>query len=88
MIAGFHTGRAIVRNFFALATGHDSLPAEAAPVSEDNVRELMTGELKLAQIFETDTSGNRRDWTWDSVREGEGKWEAKRWCVVGVLVRV
>jgi hypothetical protein len=41
--------------------------------------------LKLAEIFEIDVDANTRPW--QPTREGEGKWEGKRWCVVGVLVR-
>lgn len=83
VVAGFHTGRGIVRDFFAYATDHPS-----ADQSNLNAEEqFLTNQLRLASIFEMDTSGNRRDWIWDTVREGEGKWEAKRWCVVGVLVR-
>jgi hypothetical protein len=93
VVAGFHTGRAIVRDFFALATNHPSIttePSSPSSPSEDgsaNGNTNNNSHLKLATIFETDTSGNRREWIWDDVREGEGKWEAKRWCVVGVLVR-
>ncbi|KPI42434.1 Protein N-methyltransferase NNT1 [Cyphellophora attinorum] len=93
VVAGFHTGRAIVRDFFALATDHPSITTESSSPSSPPQDGPANGNinndahLKLATIFETDTSGNRRDWIWDDVREGEGKWEAKRWCVVGVLVR-
>lgn len=95
VIAGFHTGRAIVRDFFDLATGHslpsrDSGPDDAEPdpyVHLSSTERALIGNLEIAEIFEQDTSGNRRDWIWDDVRDGESKWEAKRWCVVGVLVR-
>jgi hypothetical protein len=107
VVAGFHTGRAIVRDFFALATGHpssncsskssnDTSPDPSHPEGQPQASSSppttsqaasSPPKLKLAQIYETDMSGNRRPWTWDATREGEGKWEAKRWCVVGVLVR-
>jgi hypothetical protein len=109
--AGFHTGRVIVRDFFALATGHSFpsfsvaapaangpqpqpvAPAEGATAAQHPLESLssddraLVGKLRLAQIFETEMTGRRREWVWDSVREGEGKWEAKRWVVVGALVR-
>ena len=118
VVAGFHTGRSIVSDFFGLATEPQSAPApptscasvtpeqsssRSPPASQDehdpatiNTRSLdlstltederqVCGKLRLAEIFEVDVDLNRREWR--AVREGEVKWEAKRWCVVGVLVR-
>ena len=107
VVAGFHTGRSIVSQFFELATEPQAPPsAPAAPSSNhqeapvdpskvntiplsvsslcDSDREVC-GRLKLAEIYEIDVDGNTRAWA--EQREGEGKWEAKRWCVVGVLIR-
>ena len=92
VIAGFHTGRGIVRDFFAQAVGRNISdgddvvdPKDAAGDGEGEGEG--DGRLTLAQIFETDMEGRRRAWTWERTREGETKWEAKRWCVVGLLVR-
>jgi hypothetical protein len=113
VIAGFHTGRQIVSDFFSLATVRqsdreallesiredtDSAPdeTETANAATINIISLppssltpderaLTGRLKLAEIFEIDVDANIRPW--QSVRNREGKWEGKRWCVVGVLVR-
>ena len=98
VVAGFHTGRAIVRNFFDLAVGHsmssphsddiDEQRPQPQPYSHLTAEErACVGKLRLARIFEMDMDKRRRDWVWASERKGEGKWEAKRWCVVGVLVR-
>lgn len=104
VVAGFHTGRAIVRDFFALAvgredpndtdSGNDGKEASNAPPppisaqpEPDPTAQSQKQSLTLAQIFETDMEGRRRPWTWERTREGETKWDAKRWCVVGVLVR-
>ena len=109
VVAGFHTGRPIVANFFSLAIepfdkvsarpvdppwkphAEDDITAdinEAHIDTEEEISEEETqyiGKLKLAEIFEVDVDLNTRPWM--PVRDGEGKWEAKRWCAVGVLVR-
>lgn len=108
VVAGFHTGRTVVRDFFAQAVGHDTTPSSSpspAPsppptLANTNTPEInpqdrtagtneqqSTGPLRLATIFEMDMEKRTRPWTWAGQRDGEGKWEAKRWCVVGVLVR-
>jgi hypothetical protein len=119
VIAGFHTGRQIVSDFFSLATvpqsGRESVQ-ESIRENKDTVsntqtapnvtetpnaatintislppssltadERALTGRLKLAEIFEIDVDANTRPW--QPVRDREGKWEGKRWCVVGVLVR-
>lgn len=94
VVAGFHTGRGIVRHFFELATGEfkdptetdDSRDVQAAeePEEDAELREFY-GRLKAAEIFEIDVNGERREW--EPVREGENKDQAKRWCVCAVLVR-
>ena len=112
VVAGFHTGRRIVSDFFSLATepqpaptidnattpsqsssGAESLstdPATANTISLDPAsltpsERQACGLLRLASAFEVDVDGKTR--AWQKERLGEGKWEAKRWCVVGVLVR-
>ena len=112
VVAGFHTGRRIVSDFFSLATesqpgltitnggttpcqsssGAESStdPATANTISLDPAsltpsERQACGLLRLASAFEVDVDGHTR--AWQKERLGEGKWEAKRWCVVGVLVR-
>ncbi|OAL35999.1 hypothetical protein AYO20_04660 [Fonsecaea nubica] len=105
VVAGFHTGREIVRHFFEVATGDYRLPEEE---EEEDARENDTrgedkdkndqdgdgeaqvakevqGRLRAAEIFEIDVNGLRRPW--EPLRPGENKDQAKRWCVVAVLVR-
>lgn len=88
VVAGFHTGRGIVRHFFEVATG------EWRDENEDNGGEAqdedpelveVQGRLKTAEIFEIDVNGVQRPW--QPVRKGETKDLAKRWCVCAVLVR-
>lgn len=85
--AGFHTGRAIVREFFDIATGQDMEENEAGEEGDEKDEELLAvqGRLKAADIFEIDTNGVRR--TWLPIRPGEDKQQAKRWTVCAVLVR-
>jgi hypothetical protein len=117
VIAGFHTGRQIVSDFFSLATVQQEPPEATVEDSSQSTispsqrnlaleepgnaatintislppsslsadERALTGQLKLAEIFEIDVDANTRPW--QPTREGEGKWEGKRWCVVGVLVR-
>ena len=73
VIAGFHTGRSIVSNFFKIATG------------EDTDGRGTNGPLSTSEIYEIDVDGVRREW--QSERADETKDQAKRWCVVGVLMR-
>ena len=95
VVAGFHTGRRIVSNFFSLATespsstlsqpdAADTTKTDEDQLSEDEMQHV--GKLKIEDIFEIDVDGNKREWEWWE-RPGEGKFEAKRWCVVAVLVR-
>ena len=60
-----------------------TLPASDEVLSEEDTQYV--GKLKLADVFEVDIDLNTRPWM--PLRESETKWEAKRWCVVGVLVR-
>lgn len=71
VIAGFHTGRRNVQDFFALATEED--------IGGTN------GPLSIYEIYEIDVDGARREWQGE--RADEDKDQAKRWCVVGVLKR-
>lgn len=73
VIAGFHTGRSIVSSFFSAAAG------------EDTDGRGTSGALRIAEIYEIDVDGTRREW--QSERAEETKEQAKRWCVVGVLKR-
>ena len=65
------------------ASGRPTSPALDEALSGEEGQYV--GKLKLADTFEVDVDLNTRPWM--SVRESETKWEAKRWCVVGVLVR-
>jgi EEF1A N-terminal glycine/lysine methyltransferase len=103
VVAGFHTGRRIVRDFFEIATGEtedhetedhetqDHETQDAGVVDDANggssrgvSPSIVNGKLKAVEIFELDIDGKRREWM--SVRQGENREEAKRWCVVAVLV--
>ncbi len=127
VIAGFHTGRRIVSDFFSLATDPQP-PSQLAPAHSDDTassgslntdgnssllndnagkpelpdpattntisldpsaltssERSVCGLLRLASISEVDVDGNTR--AWQKERSEEGKWEAKKWCVVGVFVR-
>ena len=61
----------------------NTIPLDPSHLTEDE--RSVTGLLRLASIFEVDVDGNTRPW--QNEREEEGKWEGKRWVVVGVLVR-
>ena len=95
VVAGFHTGRRIVSNFFSLATespsstlsqpdAKDTTKTDEDELSEDEMQHV--GKLKMEDIFEIDVDGNKREWKWWN-RPGEDKFEVRRWCVVAVLVR-
>ena len=73
VVAGFHTGRSIVANFFSLAAG------------EDTDGRGTKGLLAISEIYEIDVDGMRREWR--SERPDETRDQAKRWCVVGVMKR-
>lgn len=89
VVAGFHTGRGIVRNFFGIATGEWEEQTEEADEEgeEEGDPELaeVSGKLKALEMFEIDVDGNKRPW--EPTREGETKDQAKRWCVCAVLGR-
>ncbi len=91
VVAGFHTGRGIVRDFFDVATGRLDDEAEATGGNAGNrVGADVSGvdnlpRLRVEDICEVGVDGQRREW--QRVRPGEIKEEAKRWCVVAVLVQ-
>jgi len=91
VVAGFHTGRGIVRDFFDVATrGLDDAVAvtgnEARTGSGVGMGESTElPKLRIEEIFEVDVDGQRREW--QGVRPGEIKEEAKRWCVMAILVQ-
>lgn len=103
VIAGFHTGRSTLARFFKIATGSSTLSLTASvpdrtqtadldspsDEDEDEDEELKTlsthASLRAAELFEIDVDRNVRPW--QPSRAGEDKHAAKRWCVVGVLVR-
>lgn len=72
VVAGFHTGRDVVADFFK------QFP------TPDGDKDLAQA-LSIAEIYETDMNGARRPW--QESRAGEGREDAKRWCVVAVIVR-
>jgi hypothetical protein len=83
VIAGFHTGRDVVSNFFEIATG-EGWNADEREDELDEIEEVK-GQLKTAECFEISIDGRRREW--QSKREGEGRDERKQWCVCAALVR-
>ena len=91
VVAGFHTGREVVRDFFDVATGGQvgGDVAEGDRVDGGKVSHVGEGKqllkLKVEEIFEIDVNGRRREW--ERAKLGEGKEEAKKWCVVAILVR-
>jgi hypothetical protein len=92
VVAGFHTGRSTVRNFFEVATGdykveneNQEAQHEGEDEGEDEETRAVKGRLRAAEIFEIDTNGVRRPW--EPVRPKEDKHMTKRWCVCAVLVR-
>ena len=72
VVAGFHTGRDTVVDFF-----QQFLTSK----ERDNIAE----ELSIAEIYECDMNGERRPW--QESRANESREDAKRWCVVAVIVR-
>ncbi|OQE47293.1 hypothetical protein PENCOP_c001G00721 [Penicillium coprophilum] len=71
VVAGFHTGRAIVAGFFETV-------AEYGFVTERIYERDLVARLE-------DGGEIRREWA--PVREGEGTENQKRWCVIAVLKR-
>ena len=85
VVAGFHTGRGIVRDFFDSATcGQMNGTGDGKHVGVVGKR-LPETVLKIADIYELDIDRNRREW--QRTRENESNEAAKRWCVVAVLAR-
>lgn len=71
VVAGFHTGRAIVAGFFETVL-------ENGFVIERIYERDLVGRLE-------DGGEIRREWI--PIREGEGTENQKRWCVIAVLKR-
>lgn len=82
VVAGFHTGRGVVREFFELAISSTAAEPGIGDMEADSRKRLP--RLKIEQIYEIDVNGQTRDWK--RVRSGEGKEETKKWCVVAILV--
>lgn len=72
IVAGFHTGRNIVGDFFG-------------QFSMCNDKDASAAELSIAEIYESDMNGTRRPW--QEKRANESIEEAKWWCVVALIVR-
>ncbi|KAL1858389.1 hypothetical protein Plec18167_006909 [Paecilomyces lecythidis] len=82
VVAGFHTGRAIVASFFETAV---QLGLEIETIYE---RDLNSGATSTTAEDGAQPGGVeevRREWV--PVREGEGPENRRRWCVVAVLKR-
>lgn len=90
VVAGFHTGRGIVRDFFDLAMCQADDGRGGSQDEDDSTRtdEDENGKrqasLEIEEIYEIDVDGQRRPW--QNARPGEGKEESKKWCVVAILV--
>lgn len=76
IVAGFHTGRAIVASFFETAV---AMGLEIESIYE---RDLNAGEEEEAKAEQGEV---RR--AWEPVRVGEGPENRQRWCVIAVLKR-
>lgn len=87
VMAGFHTGRAVVRSFLDIATGDFPDEEEQVDGEQEDDPELVgvRGRLKAIHVSEIDVAGVRRPW--ESVRQGEDRHQARRWCVCAVLVK-
>jgi hypothetical protein len=71
VVAGFHTGRNVVADFLEqFQRSHN----EEGPVRE----------LAISEIYEIDVNGERRPW--QKSRLKESKEDAKKWCVVAVII--
>lgn len=71
VVAGLHTGRAVVAHFFETAI---ALGLEIESIYERDINN------------ENEEQGERRR-EWTAVREDEGPENRRRWCVVAVLKR-
>lgn len=76
VVAGFHTGRTIVANFFETAV---AMGLEIESIYE---RDLNAGEEEAAKAEQGEV---RR--AWEPVRVGEGPENRRRWCVIAILKR-
>ncbi|KAL1971081.1 hypothetical protein VTN77DRAFT_32 [Rasamsonia byssochlamydoides] len=75
IVAGFHTGRAIVASFF-----------ETAQRMGLEIEDIYERDLNASEAEEKEGGGEVRR-AWVPVREGEGPENRKRWCVIAVLKR-
>lgn len=72
VVAGFHTGRNVVADFFRQFSPSEEMDSAAE-------------ELEIAEIYEIDMHGVKRPW--QETRANEDREASKRWCVVAVVVR-
>lgn len=93
LVAGFHTGRGVVAEFFRTATAPSPPPSTSsttqppASASAAAAEAEDSGQLTLASLHELDVSdGTEREFLLEERHgEGRGREEDRRWCVVGVL---
>lgn len=74
VVAGFHTGRAIVASFFdtAVKMGLD-------------IEEIWERDINAGYVEDGDTLKAERGWS--AFRKGESVDHTRRWCVVAILRR-
>ena len=102
VVAAFHTGREIVRQFFEVATGQYTFRTldaeddggkcihaitEAGGEGDDENGELDKVKGRLRTAEVFEIDVDGLRRPWKPVRVGESIEAAKRWCVVAVLVR-
>lgn len=87
VVAGFHTGRQKMRDFFkvdeegCLSVANEDGKENTKPGEANDAR----GRLEIESIWERDCDGEEREWVWD--RGVEDVTERKRWLVVAILRR-
>lgn len=84
VVAGFHTGRAIVASFFETAV---QLGLEIETIYERDLNSGATSTSSSNTGAEIEIAGEEVRREWVPVREGEGPENRRRWCVVAVLKR-
>lgn len=82
VVAGFHTGRAIVASFFKTAV---QLGLEIETIYERDLNSGTTSTTDEDGAQPSAVEEVRREWV--PVREGEGPENRRRWCVIAVLKR-
>lgn len=82
VVAGFHTGRAIVRAFFEKA---ESLGLVVERIYERDLNASSSSARTGNPVGGEEETEVRREWM--PVRQGEGVENRTRWCVVAVLKR-